>query len=135
MIISEKKQSIKSPECVANILNAILDSEHETDRDKEHFWAIGLDTKKKIKYIELISLGILNRSLIHPREVFRLAILKAVDSIIVIHNHPSGDISPSESDIEITNKLIEGGKLLCIEIIDHIIIGDGYYSFRKEGLI
>ena len=133
--ISEKRK-IRKPQQVAELLREILNVENQVDRDKEHFWTIGLDTKNRIKYIELVSLGTLNSSPVHPREVFRMAISQAVAQIVLGHNHPSGDITPSEYDLLITQKLVEAGKIIGIDIIDHIIIADnGYLSFVEEDLI
>ncbi|MCW3491354.1 RadC family protein [Dethiobacter alkaliphilus] len=103
---------------------------------REHFRAIMLDTKNKVLGIEEISIGSLNTSLVHPREVFRPAIRKACASIILIHNHPSGDPTPSREDLDVTRRLREAGRLIGIEILDHIIIGDGkFISFREKGLL
>jgi DNA repair protein RadC len=98
---------------------------------KEHFWVIGLNTRCAIQYIDLASLGTLNASLVHPREVFRFAIFKAVSSVILSHSHPS------EDDLAITKHLTEAGKILGIEVLDHIIIGDhtSFYSFKEKGVI
>ena len=83
-----------------------------------------------------ISEGILNSSLVHPREVFQPAILESAASIILMHNHPSGEVNPSQEDKDITYRLIESGKMMDIPVLDHIIIGDGkYFSFREGGLI
>jgi DNA repair protein RadC len=121
---------------VKEILLAILNLENEVDQDKEHFWAIGLNSANSISYIELVTLGILNSSLVHPREVFRFAILKGVAAIVVAHNHPSCSIIPSIQDKEITNKLVASGKILDIPVLDHVIIADvGHYSFSDEGLM
>jgi len=99
---------------------------------KEHFKIIILNTKKIIISVEEISVGTLNSSMVHPREVFIEAIKKSADSIIVCHNHPSGDPTPSKEDIDVTLRLKECGKLLGIEVLDHIIIGDGTYVSLKE---
>ncbi len=90
-----------------------------------------------MKYCELISLGTLNANLVHPREVFYPAIKKLSASIIVLHNHPSGEVDPSEADRILTQRLAEAGKLLGIDLQDHIIFdrGEKYYSFKNEGLI
>jgi len=136
MLISVKediKGQITSPEKVAEIMKAVLSSESQIDQDKEHSWTLGLTTKNRIKYIELVTLGLLNRNLVHPREVFRLAIMEGVRSIIFVHNHPSGDIDPSTEDVETTKKLKEAGKIIGISLLDHVIIGgDGYYSFKES---
>jgi DNA repair protein RadC len=103
---------------------------------REHFRAVLLDTKNKVMGIEEISIGSLNSSLVHPREVFRPAIRKACASIILIHNHPSGDPTPSREDLDVTKRLCEAGRLMGIEILDHIVIGDGkFVSFREKGLM
>lgn len=103
---------------------------------REHFRVVLLDTKNKVLGIEEISIGSLNTSLVHPREVFRPAIRKACASIILLHNHPSGDPTPSREDIEVTRRLFEAGRLIGIEVLDHIVIGDGnFVSFREKGLL
>lgn len=103
------------------------------DTKKEHFYAILLDTKNVIISKELISTGDLNSSIVNPRECFIKAVRKSAKSVIFVHNHPSGNTKPSQSDIEITSRLREAGRILDIEMLDHIIIGlDEYYSFRKE---
>lgn len=103
---------------------------------KEYFKIILLDTKNNIIKISEISVGSLNSSIVHPREVFAQAVSNSASSIILIHNHPSGETEPSNEDISLTNRLDECGKLLGIRVLDHIIIGDGiFYSFKEEGLI
>lgn len=103
---------------------------------KEYFKIILLDTKNNILKVSEISVGSLNCSIVHPREVFTEAIISSSSSIILVHNHPSGEPEPSNEDIVLTNRLVECGKIIGIKIIDHIIIGDGiFYSFKEEGLI
>jgi DNA repair protein RadC len=102
---------------------ALLAAEHETDRDKEHFWAIGLTTKNLVKYIELVSLGTLSTAIIHPRETYRMAVMQAAAHLVVAHNHPSGDPTPSHEDIAITQRLQAAGDIIGIELLDHVIIG------------
>lgn len=103
---------------------------------KEYFKTILLDTKNNVIKIEEISVGSLNSSIVHPREVFKEAIKNSSSSIILVHNHPSGEAEPSREDMALTDRLVECGKLLGIRIIDHIVIGDGvFYSFKEEGLI
>jgi DNA repair protein RadC len=138
MIIAEHtRQKVNSAEAVERILRPILQAEHEIDREKEHFWVIGLDVKNQVKYIDLVSLGILTATLTAPREVFRLAIVRAIDRIIVGHNHPSDDITPSAEDLCITKTLVEAGKIIGINVLDHVIIGNsfGYYSMNANGQI
>lgn len=103
---------------------------------KEHFRIILLDTKNQIIAMEEISIGTLNASIVHPRDVFKIAIKRNSNSIILIHNHPSGDPTPSKEDINITNRLIEVGDLLGIKVLDHIIIGDmDYISLKEKNII
>lgn len=117
---------------VAEIFRSILALEDEFDRDKEHFWVLGCNTKLRVKYIDLVSLGTVDASLVHPREVFRMAIHKGCSSIILGHNHPSGEIDPSSQDDEVTRRLVGAGKVLGIRVVDHIIVGDGYYSYAEK---
>ena len=135
MLVNCKRDRIHNAEDIAKIANSILESESEIDQEKEHFWAFGLTTNNRIKYIDLVTLGTLNESLVHPRETFRLAVLKGANCLIVCHNHPSGDLKASKDDIEITERLKKAGDILGIKLLDHIIVGDGYYSFQNEGLI
>ena len=103
---------------------------------KEYFKIILLDTKNNIKKVCEISVGSLNSSIVHPREVFSVAAINSASSIILVHNHPSGESEPSHEDIVLTNRLDECGKILGIKVLDHIIIGDGvFYSFKEEGLL
>ncbi len=104
--------------------------------EKEHFKGIYLDSKKRIIKQETIFIGSLNESVVHPREIFKIAIEESSAAIILLHNHPSGDPNPSNFDIEMTKELIQAGELLGIEILDHIIIGgEKYVSLREKGLI
>ncbi len=103
---------------------------------QEHFITLMLDTKNQVISKETISIGTLNSSIVHPREVFKPAIKKSVSAIILAHNHPSGDPTPSREDIEVTKRLVKAGELLGIDVLDHIIIGDSkYISFKEEGFI
>ena len=103
---------------------------------KEHFRALCLDTKKRLLKMDTISIGDLSSSIAHPREIFYPAVQNLADSIIVAHNHPSGDPSPSDADLKLTSRLSKAGELLGIKLIDHIIVGAGcYISLRREGVI
>lgn len=103
---------------------------------KEHFKGIYLNSRKKIIKEETIFIGSLNESVVHPREIFKIALSENAAAIILLHNHPSGDPTPSKFDIEITKELIKSGEILGIEILDHIIIGDNKYtSFREKELL
>ena len=124
---NEYDQKIGTPFSLYKILRTLLEEE-----DRENFLVISLDTKNHINGINVISTGTLNSSLVHPREVFKMAILNNSNSIIIAHNHPSGDTEPSNEDIKVTDRLVECGKILGIEVLDHIIVGDGYYSFKEN---
>lgn len=107
-----------------------------SDKKQEYFYTLHLDNNKKIISEKLHYIGTINHSLIHPREIYKEAYLCSASSIILIHNHPSGNITPSKEDISITNNLKEIGKLFGIEIVDHIIIGNyNYFSFIENGII
>ena len=138
MTIKDKTKTKKMhcSEDVVDIFKSILQSESEVDQDKEHFWVIGLNTKNTIKFIELVSLGSLSSSLVHPRETYRLACIKAVASIVAVHNHPSGDPAPSQDDREITQRLKQAGDILGIRFLDHIIIGEtSHFSFVDQKML
>ncbi|MCR5661582.1 MAG: DNA repair protein RadC [bacterium] len=103
---------------------------------KEHFRALYLDSKKHLIKSETISIGDLSSSIVHPREVFIPAIANSADSLIVAHNHPSGDPEPSPADLALTEKLAEAGKILSIKLVDHIIIGKGsFVSLNRSGYL
>lgn len=121
------KTKITSPTDIVDLL--MLDMTH---LKKEHFKIVMLDTKNQVIGIEDISVGSLNSSIVHPREVFKEAIAKSSASIILVHNHPSGDPTPSKEDIAITRRLTEGGDILGVKVLDHIIIGSNKYISLKE---
>jgi len=102
---------------------------------KEYFLTLHLDGKNRIVCMEEVSVGSLNQSIVHPREVFKTALLSSAAAIVLIHNHPSGDPTPSREDREITRRLKEGGDLLGIRVLDHIIVGESYLSFVEQGLL
>lgn len=103
--------------------------------DKEYFITICLDRKMKVNASSIISIGGLHNSIVHPREVYKPALLTSSASIILVHNHPSGDPSPSQEDIEVTQRLTEAGHILGVEVLDHVVIGAGrYFSFKEKGL-
>ncbi len=123
----ENKESCTSPEKIYNIC-----ADLKTKR-KEHFYCLTLNSMYELIKKHKITEGIANQCLVHPREVFYPAIKDNAIAIIVVHNHPSGAIKPSSNDDEITNRLKEASKILGIELLDHIIIGNGYYSYVANG--
>jgi DNA repair protein RadC len=103
---------------------------------KEMFLTLHLDGKNKVICMDVVSIGSLNQSIVHPREVFKCACLSNAAAILLIHQHPTGDPSPSREDIEITRRLKEAGELMGVKVLDHIIVGDGeYLSFVERGLM
>lgn len=102
------------------------------DAAEESMWLITLDTKGNITGVFEVSRGTLNSSLVHPREIYKRAIMHNAYSIIIMHNHPSGDPTPSQEDLNITTKIAEAGKILNIELLDHVIIGESNYTSMKE---
>lgn len=123
-----KRHKIACPDDVISYFSAEL-----SDAKVEKFIIILLNTKNEIINWEIISIGSLNASIVHPREVFNRAIKRSAASILVVHNHPSGHVAPSNEDINITKRLFEAGQLIGIPLIDHIIIGKGhYYSFKEQ---
>lgn len=122
---------IKGPDDVSNLL-----MEDMRYLKKEAFNILLLNTKHEVIAIENISIGSLNASIVHPREVFNRAIKRSSSAIILAHNHPSGDPKPSAEDISITKRLVEAGTIIGISVLDHIIIGDGIYlSLKEENLM
>lgn len=126
------KKTVSDPSTIFNILNEVLDL---SEQAQEMFGIIMLNTKNKIIGLSVISIGTLNQSLVHPREVFKQALVANSNRIVLFHNHPSGDTTPSKDDIDITSRLVEGGKILGVDILDHIIVGDGFLSFARQQLL
>ena len=125
------KTLLDSPKLVAEYLQKKIGREK-----KEHFVVLYLNTKNQLIYEETISIGILNANLVHPREVFKPAIEHLAASIIVVHNHPSGETEPSQDDIEVTKRIKEVGKIMGIEVLDHVIIaGNKVFSFKEKKLL
>ena len=125
----ETRPVIKSPEHVAQLVMEDL-----RNLDRETFHIVCLNTKNQVVKTEMISKGSLNSSLVHPREVFKTAISRSAAAVILVHNHPSGDPSPSPEDLKITRRLVEVGELVGIEVLDHLIIGQqSYISLKEKG--
>lgn len=123
--------TISSPQDVADYLMEILSLEQQ-----EKFYCLYLNTKNQIIYEKTVFIGSLNASIVHPREVYKEAIKQSAASIIVAHNHPSGDPTPSREDIQVTQRLVSAGEILGIECLDHLIIGDGQFvSLKEKGYI
>ncbi len=128
---AESRVSIRNPQDIVDYVNPYL-----RDEPKENFMALFLNTKNEVLKTRTITVGILDSSLITPRELFREAIAMNSASVIVAHNHPSGDPAPSKEDIALTRRLIESGKLIGIDVLDHVIVGDNkWISLRERNLI
>lgn len=123
---------IRSPENVAEIAMGYLRMHEEPE---EYMYMICMNTKNRIIGVFEISHGNVNSSIVGTREVFQKALLANAVSIILIHNHPSGDVTPSREDVEITKRLVEAGKILGVQVLDHIIVGDTYASLKEKGYI
>jgi len=131
MVTAWDRPCIKSPENAAALV-----MEEMRYLDREHFEALLLNTKNQVLAKETISIGTLNSSAIHPRELFKAAIRRSAAGVILLHNHPSGDPTPSRQDIEVTGRLIEAGNIIGIQVLDHLVIGDNRFtSFKAKGLI
>jgi DNA repair protein RadC len=123
--------TIRSPQDAATYLMELLSLEQQ-----EKFYCLYLNTKNQVVYEKAVFVGSLNASIVHPREVFKEAVKWSAASIIVAHNHPSGDPTPSREDIEVTRRLIDAGEMIGIECLDHLIVGDGrFVSLKEKGYI
>ena len=126
-----RKVTVDNPQVIADLF-----MEKMRYYKKEFFNVIVLNTKGEIVAVENVAIGDLNCTVIHPREIFCCAVKKSASSVIFVHNHPSGNPSPSKEDLNITRRLVEAGNILGIKVLDHIIIGDGvFYSFKNSDLI
>jgi DNA repair protein RadC len=123
--------AVRSPGDVYNLTRAQLENSR-----KEIFLALYLDTAHRVVHSETVSLGTLDSSLVHPREVFHPAVECTAAAVVVVHNHPSGETNPSHEDIELTRRLLEAGRIMGIELLDHVIVTrKGFFSFKEGGLL
>lgn len=130
--VYEVESRISSPRDVSEYIEQVFKLSIQSE---EVMVMLVLDIKNNVIGAFEVSRGSLNTSIVHPREIFKRALLLNAASIILAHNHPSGDTTPSREDTNITKKLVEGGKILGIEVLDHIIVGDNYMSFKEDNLI
>lgn len=131
-LVSEgERPSIRGPRDAAAMV-----MEEMRHLDREHFCALLLNTKHQVLARETISIGTLNSSIVHPRELFKAAIKRSASAVILVHNHPSGDPAPSREDREITRRIQDAGSIIGIEVLDHIVIGDNkFISFKDRGML
>lgn len=135
-LTEEQKIKILNADDLYKVMQQVLLRENKIDRNKEHFWIVCLATNNQILLIELISLGTVNQTLVEPMEVFSFALQKRAVKIIMVHNHPSGELSPSQTDIELTDKMLAIGKFINVPVTDHLIITEkSYYSFADSGML
>ena len=133
--LQKSKITIQDSNQVARVFLDLLALEDKIDQEKEHFYVMHLEVKSRVKMVELVSLGILDSSLVHPRETFRRAVIQGSASIIVAHNHPSGEVDPSDADTKTTKILLDAGELLGISMLDHIIFAkDKFFSFKRNAI-
>jgi len=131
LFTEEGRPSIGGPQDVSNLLMPEL-----RYQKKEHLKSILLNTKNRVLAIKTVSVGDLSSSIVHPREVYKDAVIASAASIIVAHNHPSGDPTPSAEDVAVTKRLIQSGEIMGIDLLDHIVLGDGtFVSLKERGLI
>lgn len=121
---------------IYEIMQLILSRENKVDQNREHLWTISLNSAHKILNIELVSMGSVKKTVVEPMEVFSVPLQKRAVKLILVHNHPSGDIIPLDDDKDVTDRLIQVGFIMDVPVIEHLIIGDKiYYSFAEQGLL
>lgn len=131
----DRKRITKAKD-IYELMQAVFLRASKHDRNKEHFWVLGLKTDGVVSYIELVALGSVNKTFVNPMEVFSLALQKKCSRIILVHNHPSGNLIPSEEDLSITRWLFKAGLLLQVQVVDHLIITEeSYTSLFDAGFI
>jgi DNA repair protein RadC len=132
----EQRVKVLNGADVFKIMLQVLTREKKIDRNKEHCWVVCLDTKNKILLIELISFGSVNRLVIEPMDVFSFALQKRAVKIILVHNHPSGELESSRKDMDVTDQLQSIGDFIRVPLVDHLIISEeSYLSFEEAGLL
>ncbi|MFK7798033.1 MAG: JAB domain-containing protein [Aureispira sp.] len=130
------KIKLLNSESIYSIMQKILLREDDIEQNKEHFWILGLANNNRLLFVELISLGSVNKTIVEPMEVYSMALQKRAVKIILCHNHPSGELKPSKEDLDITDRLIQVGRIVNLPVLDHLIISDiSYLSFDDIGLM
>jgi DNA repair protein RadC len=128
----EALQQCETPDIAANYWKAHIATHPHFNPECECLAVLFLNTRKRIKGHQLVSIGTQDMILVHPREVFRLAVITAANAIVLMHNHPSGESTPSDADIKVTRDLLRAGQLLKIELLDHVVIGHGNFTSLKS---
>src|SRR5687767_5371446 len=131
--LQQRNRQITSSSDVARVFLDLLKLEDHIDREKEHFYVMHLNVKSRVNLVELVSIGTLSSALVAPREVYRRAVMQGSATIIVAHNHPSGESEPSDEDTKTTKLLFEAGNILGITMLDHIVFCENsFFSFRDN---
>lgn len=135
-LTESQKVKVLCSDDIYSIMQRVLMRENKIDRNREHLWTISLDNANRVLNIELVSMGTVTQTLVEPMEVFSVPLQKRAVQIIVIHNHPSGEIKPSAEDKDITDRLIQVGKIMNVPVLDHLIITEKtFFSFVDSGLL
>ena len=132
--LKDSKIQVDGAVGVAKVFRDILALEGKIEQEKEHYYVMHLNIRSQVMMVELVTVGTLTSSLVHPRETFRRAVMAGAASIIIAHNHPSGEADPSDEDMKVTRVMLDAGNILGITMLDHIIFTtDDYYSFKNNG--
>jgi DNA repair protein RadC len=139
--LKDSKIQVNGAQEVAKVFQDILALEDKIEQEKEHYYVMHLNIRSQVMMVELVTVGTLNSSLVHPRETFRRAVIAGAASIIIAHNHPSGEVDPSDEDMKVTRAMFDAGNILGITMLDHIIFtndnyfftNDNYFSFKNNG--
>ena len=132
----EEQIKVLNSDDLYRIMRRILLRENKIDQDREHQWVVGLAQNNRILFIELISLGSINATIVEPMEVFSFALQKRAVKVILVHNHPSGELKPSKADLDMTDRMIQVGKIVNTPVLDHLIIStESYMSFEEQSLM
>jgi DNA repair protein RadC len=135
VVLRNSTIEIRDSRDVARVFQDLFRLEDTIDQDKEHFYVMHVDSRRRINLVELVAIGTLNHTAVHPRETFRRAVIEGSYSILVAHNHPTGEVTPSEADSKTTKRLHEAGELLQIPLLDHIIFtakNGQFFSFKDN---
>jgi len=138
MLLKSNREAVNKSDDVVDFVRKWFDDQPEYERNKEHFWVIGVSCRNRIRYFDLCHIGGVQESVVDPRNVFRIAIMQNATAVVLVHNHPSGNPNPSNEDKMVTDRLCKAGRYLQIKVIDHIILGDpemNYFSFADEGIL
>jgi DNA repair protein RadC len=135
VVLRNSTIAIRDAQDVARVFQDLPRLEDRIDQDKEHFYVMHVNARQQVNLVELVAIGTLTHTAVHPRETFRRAVIEGSDSIVVAHNHPTGEVTPSEADIKMTTQLHKAGEILNIPLLDHIIFtpdSGTFFSFQDN---